>query len=75
MIIEDLIRTGKLLQAGGLDPRETLRLLSDVSSNQTRNFFQHVYVIELPDVESDQPPMLLEKQVWVFWFSVNWSRA
>jgi hypothetical protein len=64
MIIEDLIRIGRLLIRGGLGPDQLLRLTSDVTSNQVRNFFQHVFVVELPDNSSDNAPVALPMQVW-----------
>lgn len=63
MIIEDLIRTGRFLREGGLDAEQLLLLISDVTSPQVRNFFQHVFVIELPSSYDDEP-IALPKQVW-----------
>jgi len=64
MIIEDLIRTGRLLIGGGLGADDLLRLTSDVTSGQVRNFFQHVFVVELPDQPSKDGPVALPMQVW-----------
>ena len=64
MIIEDLIRTGRLLIRGGLSSDQLLRLISDVASNQVRNFFRHVFVVELPDMSSKDVPVALPMQVW-----------
>lgn len=64
MIIEDLIRTGRLLIGGGLGADDLLRLTSDVTSTQVRNFFQHVFVVELPDQPSKDGPVALPMQVW-----------
>lgn len=63
MIIEDLIRTGKYLREGGIDAEKLLLLISDVSSPQVRNFFQHVFVVELPATK-DGEPKAIAKQVW-----------
>ncbi|MEX1026454.1 MAG: hypothetical protein WD049_00380, partial [Candidatus Paceibacterota bacterium] len=64
MIIEDLIRTGRLLKEGGLAPDQLLLLISDATSPQVKNFFQHVFVVELPGKDSDDDPMALPMQVW-----------
>lgn len=64
MIIEDLIRTGRLLIRGGLSAEQLLRLTSDVTSSQVRNFFQHVFVVELPDGATGEEPVALPMQVW-----------
>lgn len=64
MIIEDLIRTGRLLKEGGLRPEQLLLLISDADSPQVKNFFQHVFVVELPPNDADEKPIALPKQVW-----------
>jgi len=64
VIIEDLIRTGRLLKEGGLSPEQLLLLISDATSPQVKNFFQHVFVVELPSKDSDDEPMALPMQVW-----------
>lgn len=65
MIIEDLIRTGRLLIRGGLPPERQLLLTTDVTSNQVRNFFQHVFVVEIPDGSpGNEAPAALPMQVW-----------
>ena len=63
MIIEHLIRTGLLLKEGGLAPEQLLMLISDVESVQVRNFFQHVFVVELPS-NANQGPQALTQQIW-----------
>ena len=64
MIIEDLIRTGRLLQEGRLSDEKLLELISDVTSPRVRGFFQHVFVVELPASDSEQAPEVLPMQVW-----------
>lgn len=63
MIIEDLIRTGQYLREGGLNAEQLLLLISDATSPQVRNFFQHVFVVEIPR-DSAADPKALPKQTW-----------
>ncbi len=63
MIIEDLVRTGRYLREGGLPPEQLLLLISDVNSSQVRNFFQHIFVVELsPNGDGDAKSLAM--QVW-----------
>jgi hypothetical protein len=64
MIIEDLIRTGRLLQDGGLSTGPLLELISDVKSARVRGFFEHVFVVEIPPPDSQLGPVALPMQVW-----------
>lgn len=64
MIIEDLIRTGRLLQEGGLSTGSLLELISDVKSARVRGFFEHVFVVEVPPADSPHEPAALPMQVW-----------
>lgn len=48
MIIEDLVRLGKPLLEGGLSPRDILELVSDMTDPKVKNFYRHVFVIEVP---------------------------
>lgn len=63
MIIEDLIRTGRALLEN-LSDEETLRLISDVTETQVKNFFQHVFVVEIPPDDSGLEPVALPMQRW-----------
>ncbi len=62
MLIDDLIRMGRPLDAGALEPQEILPLISDVANPNARNFFQHVFVVEL-DARA-RNPVVLPVQVW-----------
>ena len=62
MLIEDLMRLGKALLGGGMPPRDVLQLISDAESVKAKNFYQHVFVVEV-DSGSDQA-VALSMQVW-----------
>ncbi|RLB33497.1 MAG: hypothetical protein DRH11_08795 [Deltaproteobacteria bacterium] len=64
MIIEDLIRLGRPLLDGGMDAREILELISDVKDEKVKNFFRHVFVVEIPPEGSHDEPVALPMQVW-----------
>ncbi len=64
MIIEDLIRLGRPLLDGGLSAGEILELISDVNDAKVKNFFRHVFVVELPEPGSTADPAVLPMQVW-----------
>ena len=64
MIIEDLIRLGKPLLEGGMDARDILELVSDVNDEKVKNFFRHVFIVELPPEGSNDDPAVLSMQVW-----------
>jgi hypothetical protein len=66
MLIEELIRLGQPLVEGGFEADELICLITDVASANARNFYQHVFVVELPSPE-DGPevvPVVLPLQVW-----------
>lgn len=64
MIIEDLIRLGKPLIEGGMSSKDVLELISDVGDEKVKNFFRHVFVVELPPEGSEIDPVVLPMQVW-----------
>jgi len=64
MIIEDLIRLGKPLLEGGMDARDILELISDVNNEKVKNFFRHVFIVEIPPEGSNDDPTVLPMQVW-----------
>ena len=64
MLIEELIRLGRPLIAGGLDAAELVGLITDVGDERVRNFYRHVFVVELPMNERSTNPILLPMQVW-----------
>jgi hypothetical protein len=64
MIIEDLIRLGKPLLEGRMEARDILELISDVNDEKVKNFFRHVFIVELPLVGSNDDPAVLPMQVW-----------
>lgn len=64
MLIEELFRLGRPLVKDGLDADELLRLITDVGDERVRNFYRHVFVVELPPEGSDAEPAVLPMQVW-----------
>ena len=64
MIIEDLVRLGKPLLEGGMDARDILELVSDVNDEKVKNFFRHVFIVELPPEGTNDDPAVLPMQVW-----------
>jgi len=64
VIIEDLIRLGRPLLDGGMSAGEILELVSDVNNKGAKNFFRHVFVVELPVKGSGTEPVTLPMQVW-----------
>lgn len=74
MIIEDLIRLGKPLLEGRMDDHDILELISDVNDEKVKNFFRHVFVVELPPEDSNDDPITLPMQVWGQEITENGSR-
>jgi hypothetical protein len=64
VIIEDLIRLGKPLLDGGMSAKEILELITDVNDEKVKNFFRHIFVVELPPEGSNADPIVLPMQVW-----------
>ncbi|MBC7188064.1 MAG: hypothetical protein H5U38_13650 [Calditrichaeota bacterium] len=64
MLIEDLIRLGRPLLAGGMSPKEILEVISDVGEERVKNFYRHVFIAELPPPGSGRGPVTLPMQVW-----------
>jgi hypothetical protein len=64
MLIEELIRLGRPLAEGGLEADELLRLVTDVGDERARNFYRHVFVVELPRGGVEAQPAVLPMQVW-----------
>ena len=63
MLIEELIRLGRpLLGEGGFAPNEILALVADTNDPRVRNFYRHVYVVELP--AEGGAVQVLPLQVW-----------
>ncbi|QDR78928.1 hypothetical protein SPTER_01790 [Sporomusa termitida] len=52
MLAESIIRIGRPIKDGGMPCREKIRLLTDVSSENCKNFFRHVFLIELAGGDS-----------------------
>jgi hypothetical protein len=62
MLIEDLIRLGRpLLESGQFQAEDVLRLVSGVEDERVKNFYRHVFVVEVP-TEEGRPPRVLEVQ-------------
>lgn len=55
MLIEELIRLGTPLLDGDMAPHEVLRLITGVEDERVKNFYRHVFVVELPTDESVEP--------------------
>ncbi len=51
MLAESIIRIGRPIKNGGMPCREKIRLLTDVSSDNCKNFFRHVFVVEIQEAE------------------------
>lgn len=51
MLAESIIRVGRPIKNSDLSPRERIRLLTDVSSDNCKNFFRHVLLIEIDGKE------------------------
>lgn len=64
MLIEELIRLGRPLVEGGLDATELLSLVTDIGDDRVRNFYRHVFVVELPGTAESCGPAVLPIQVW-----------
>ncbi len=64
MLIEGLIHLGRPVLESGLDPREVLKLITDVADERVKNFYRHVLVVELPPVGTDSEPAVLPMQNW-----------
>ncbi len=64
MLIEELIRLGRPLIEGGLDAIELLSLVTDIGDARVRNFYRHVFVVELPAGGESCRPAVLPLQVW-----------
>src|ERR1700675_4897040 len=64
MLIEELIRLGRPVLESNLEPREVLKLITDVADDRVKNFYRHVIVVELPPEETDGEPVVLPIQNW-----------
>ena len=59
MLIDDLIRQGRaVLDSGDFEPKEVLRLVTGVEDVRVKNFYQHVFVVEVPAEENQSPRVL-----------------
>jgi hypothetical protein len=62
MLIDDLIRVGRpLLKSEDFAPEDVLRLITGIEDERAKNFYQHVFVVEVPTDEG-QPPRVLPIQ-------------
>ena len=55
MLIEELIRLGRPLLDGDMEPQEVLRLITGAEDERVKDFYRHVFVVELPTDESGEP--------------------
>jgi hypothetical protein len=63
MLIEELIRLGRpLLESKDFAPQDVLRLITGVEDVRVKNFYRHVFVVELPVDESQRPRVLPMQQ-------------
>lgn len=46
MLAESIIRMGKVIAASNLSNKERIRLLTDVTSDSCKNYFQNVWIVE-----------------------------
>ena len=51
MLAESIIRLGQSIVASDLPIKERIRWLTDVSSENCKNFFRNVFLIELGDCQ------------------------
>lgn len=51
MLAESIIRIGRPIKNGAMPCREKIRLLTDVGSENCKNFFRHVLLVELHEAE------------------------
>ncbi len=59
MLIEDLIRLGRpLLESVEFAPEDILRLVTGVEDERVKNFYRHVFVVEVPTEEGCVPRVL-----------------
>jgi len=59
MLIEDLIRLGRpLLESVEFAPEDILRLVTGVEDVRVKNFYRHVFVVEVPTEEGCVPRVL-----------------
>jgi len=47
MLAESIIRIGRPIKNSKLSPRERIKLLTDVDSENCKNYFRHVFLVEL----------------------------
>jgi hypothetical protein len=62
MLIEELIRLGQPLLEGDGDPQQVLRLITGVEDERVKNFYRHVFVVEIPTEGKGQPRALPMQQ-------------
>lgn len=58
MLIEELIRLGRPLLEEDADPQEVLRLITGVEDERVKNFYRHVFVVEVPPGGQGEPRAL-----------------
>ncbi len=59
MLIEDLIRLGRpLLDSVDFDAEDVLRLITGVEDERVKNFYRHVFVVEVPTDDNQAPRVL-----------------
>jgi hypothetical protein len=58
MLIEELIRLGRPLLESDMRPEEVLALIMDVTDERVKNFYRHVFVVELPADGQGEPWVL-----------------
>src|SRR5690554_6855399 len=53
MLAESIIRTGRPIKNSDMPSREKIRLLTDVSSENCKNFFRNVFLVEVTENKID----------------------
>lgn len=80
MLAESIIRIGRPIKNSTLSPRERIRLLTDVSSENCKNYFRHVFIIELNGeeinfLELELGEKSIDKKKENFWVDTRRSTA
>jgi len=59
MLAESIIRIGRPIKDGGLSSRERIRFLTDIASENCKNYFRNVFLVETNNSKAILKPMEL----------------
>ncbi|MCG9969926.1 hypothetical protein L9W92_18180 [Pelotomaculum terephthalicicum JT] len=59
MLAESIIRIGRPIKNGGLSSRERIRFLTDIASENCKNYFRNVFLVEINESRAILQPMEL----------------